>query len=136
MNSYALPVIRYSAGIIKWTQCELDDINRKTRKLLTIYKGFHPRANIHRLYLPRKVGGRGLLNVKQLVAVEAQSLARYIWRNKCAEPLIFALQECGLFTKPTVSLSEFKSSWLQSFLSTWKQKPLHGQFLCQVESVT
>ena len=73
LNSYALPVIRYSAGIVKWTQCKLDDIDRKTRKLSTIYKG---RADIHRHYLPRKVGGRGFLNVKQLVAVEAQSLAQ------------------------------------------------------------
>jgi len=61
LNSYALPVIRYSAGIIKWSQSELDDIDRKSKKLLTIHKGFHPKADIHRLYLPRKVGGRGLL---------------------------------------------------------------------------
>ena len=69
-------------------------------------------------------------------AVETQSLAHYVWRNKCAEPLIFALQKCGLYPKPTVSMSEFKSSWLQSCLSAWKQKPLHGQFPCQIESVT
>ena len=136
LNSYALPVIRYSAGIIKWSQSELDDIDRKSRKLLTIYKGLHPKADVHRLYLPRKVGGRGLLNVKQMVAVETQSLAHYVWRNKNAEPLIFALQECGLFPRPTVSLSEFKASWLQSYLSSWKEKPLHGQFPCRIESVT
>ena len=70
LNSYALLVVRYSAGIIKWTQSELDDIDRKSRKLLTIHKGLHPKADIHRLYLSRKVGGHGLLNVKQMVAVE------------------------------------------------------------------
>ena len=70
LNSYVLPVVRYSAGIIKWTQSELDDIDRKSRKLLTIHKGLHPKADIHQLYLPRKVGGHGLLNVKQMVAVE------------------------------------------------------------------
>ena len=32
-------------------------------------------------------------------------------------------------------MSEFKSLWLQSCLLTWKQKPLHGQFPCQIESV-
>ena len=130
LNSYALPVIRYSAGIIKWTQTELDDIDCKSRKLLTIHKGLHPKADIHRLYLPRKTGGRGLLNVKQMVAVETQALAHYVWRNKHAEPLLYALQDSGLFQKPSIPLSEFKSSWLQSFLSLWKQKPLHGQFSC------
>ena len=72
LNSYALPVIRYSAGIIKWSQSELDDIDRKSRKLLTIYKGLHPKADVHRLYLPRKVGGRGILNFKQMTAVETE----------------------------------------------------------------
>ena len=70
LNSYALPLLRYSAGIIGWTQTELDDVDRKSRKLLTIYNGLHPKADIHRLYIPRKYGGRGLLNVKQMVAVE------------------------------------------------------------------
>ena len=41
-----------------------------------------------------------------------------------------------MFQKSSISLSEFKSSWLQSFLSLWKQKPLHGQFPCRIESIT
>ena len=31
LNSYAIPIMRYSAGILNWTQAELDDIDRKTR---------------------------------------------------------------------------------------------------------
>jgi len=54
LNSYKIPVIRYSAGIVNWNQSELDDIDRKSRKLLTIYKELHPRADVHRLYLPLK----------------------------------------------------------------------------------
>ena len=38
--------MHYSAGILNWTQAELDDIDRKTRKLLTIYKGLHPKADL------------------------------------------------------------------------------------------
>ena len=41
----------YSAGILNWTQAELDDIGHKTRKLLTIYKGLHPKADVDHLYL-------------------------------------------------------------------------------------
>ena len=36
INSYAIPVLRYSAGGINWTQTDLDDIDCKTRKLMTI----------------------------------------------------------------------------------------------------
>ena len=49
LNCYAIPVICYSAGILNWTQAELDDIDRKSRKLLTIYKGLHPKADVDRL---------------------------------------------------------------------------------------
>ena len=136
LNCYAIPVIRYSAGILNWTQAELDDIDRKSRKLLTIYKGLHPKADVDRLYLPRKSGGRGLVNVRQMVAVETQALAHYVYKNKSAEPLLLAVQQSGLFPLPTNSLSEFKSLWLQDRVTSWKQKPLHGQFPISMDHLT
>ena len=36
-GSLAVPVLRYSFGIINWHQEELQNLDRKTRKLLTIY---------------------------------------------------------------------------------------------------
>jgi hypothetical protein len=36
-------------------------LERKTRKMLTIRGQRHPRADIDRLYVPRKEGGRGLM---------------------------------------------------------------------------
>ena len=60
INSYAIPVLRYSAGIINWTQSDLDEIDHKARKLMTIYGGLHPKSDVHCLYLPRNSGGRGL----------------------------------------------------------------------------
>ena len=136
LNSYAVPIMRYSAGILNWTQAELDDIDRKTRKLLTIYKGLHPKADVDRLYLPRNSGGRGLINVRQLVAVETQALAHYVYRNKSAEPLLLAVHQSGLLPQPIKSLSEFKSEWLQKHMMLWKQKSLHGQFPVAVEHLT
>ena len=35
-------------------------MDRKTRKLLTIYGGLHPRSCIDRLYMPKSDAGRGL----------------------------------------------------------------------------
>lgn len=78
IKSYAVPVLRYSAGIVSWSLNELDEIDHKTRKLITIYKGLHPKSDVHRLFLPRKSGGRGLLNVKQIVNVEKQALSHYV----------------------------------------------------------
>ncbi|KAJ7312127.1 hypothetical protein JRQ81_006469 [Phrynocephalus forsythii] len=67
INSWAIPVIRYTAGIINWTQMELDSLDRKTRKLMTFHYALHPHSDVDRLYLPRKLGGRSLLQVNQTV---------------------------------------------------------------------
>jgi hypothetical protein len=58
----AVPVFRYSFGIINWRLEEIEKIDRKTRKILTVYKMHHPKADIDRLYVKRKEGGRGLSN--------------------------------------------------------------------------
>ena len=44
INTWAVSLMRYGAGIVKWTKNELDDIDRKTRKVLTLNKEFHPRT--------------------------------------------------------------------------------------------
>lgn len=56
MNSRAVSIIRYSAGIVEWTKDELRKLDGKTRKLLTINRAFHPQADVDRLYLKRAAG--------------------------------------------------------------------------------
>jgi len=53
-GSLAVPVLRYSFGIINWHQEELQKLDPKTRKLLTIDGQHHPKADVDRLYVPRK----------------------------------------------------------------------------------
>ena len=61
IGSMAVPVLRYSFGIVNWHKEELQKLDRKTRKLLTIHGQHHPKADVDRLYVPRKQGGRGLM---------------------------------------------------------------------------
>ena len=56
INSRAVSLIRYGAGIIAWTKSELQKIDRKTRKLMTVYRGFHKQGDIDRLYFKRSQG--------------------------------------------------------------------------------
>ena len=65
IGSLAVPVLRYSFGIVNWHQEELQKLDRKTRKLLTIYEKHHPKADIDRLYVPRKQNGRGLMQLEE-----------------------------------------------------------------------
>ena len=61
IGALGVPVLRYSFGIINRRIEEIKQIDSKTRKMLTVYKMHHPKADIDRLYVKRKEGGRGLL---------------------------------------------------------------------------
>ena len=37
ISARALSIIRYSAGIMRWTEKGLDNLDRKTRKTMTLY---------------------------------------------------------------------------------------------------
>jgi hypothetical protein len=52
-----VPVLRYSFGIMNWRIEGIKQIHRKTRKMLTMYKVHHPKADIDRLYVRRERTG-------------------------------------------------------------------------------
>jgi len=82
----AVPVLRYSFGIINWHQEELQKLDRKTRKLLTIHGQHHPKADVDRLYVSREQGGRGLMQLEAAHAVEIAKLVECGDRKE--DPLI------------------------------------------------
>ena len=57
INTWAIPLIRYTAGIVRWTQTELRNLVISTRKLMALYKCFNINDDVHRLYVPRNLGG-------------------------------------------------------------------------------
>lgn len=42
IDIWAIPTVFYGAGLIQWTKEEFQQMNRKTRKLITIYGGAPP----------------------------------------------------------------------------------------------
>ena len=42
MNTWAVSLLRYGAGIIEWTKDDLQQMDRKTRKVMTMTNEFHP----------------------------------------------------------------------------------------------
>ena len=56
INTWAVALLRYGAGIINWKVDELKKMDRTTRKTLTMYGVLHPNSDIDRLYLKRKHG--------------------------------------------------------------------------------
>jgi hypothetical protein len=78
IGALAVPILRYSFGIINWRLEVVKQIDRKTRKMLTIYKMCHPKADIDRLYVKRKEGGRGLVQVEVAYKTETINIAEYL----------------------------------------------------------
>ena len=54
INAWAVAVFRYGAGILQWKESELKDVDRKSRKIMTIYGALHPKSDVDRLYIKRK----------------------------------------------------------------------------------
>ena len=82
INSRAVSIVRYGAGIISWTKKELEELDRKTRKLMTMYRAHHPKADVDRLYLQRCEGGRSLLGLEDCAQVEVYSLEKQVSASK------------------------------------------------------
>ena len=53
--------------MIGWMKEELQSMNRKTRKVMTMNKELHPRSDTARIYVPIKRGGRGLISCEACV---------------------------------------------------------------------
>ena len=82
INSRAVSIVRYGAGIISWTKMELEELDRRTRKLMTMYGAHHPKADVDRPYLQKFDGGRGLQGLVDCVQVEVHSLEKYLSTSK------------------------------------------------------
>ena len=50
INDWAVAVMRYGAGVVNCTQTELQAIDRKTRKKLSMYGAMHVNDSVDRLY--------------------------------------------------------------------------------------
>ena len=74
INTWAIPILRYTGGIMDWTKENLHQLDTKTRKILTINRMLHPKADVDRIYLPRQSGGRGLMSAEDTVQLESMNI--------------------------------------------------------------
>jgi hypothetical protein len=77
-GALAVPVLRYSFGIINWRIEKIKQIDKKTRKMVTVYKMHHPKADIDRLYVKRTEGVRGLVQIEVAYKAEIINIAEYL----------------------------------------------------------
>ena len=127
INSWAVAVVRYSASFLDWTKEEMDILDRMTRKALTMNGGAHPKADVDRLYLRRKVGGRGLISVAKCVELERLNLDQYLSNSK-DEVFMFISAQRELVADEIETKESYKLRVERETLTAIEDKPLHGQF--------
>ena len=98
IDTWAVPLVRYSGHFLKWTRDELKQMDQRTRKLMTMYKALHPRDDDDRLYFSRKKGRRGLASIEDSVDVAIQRLEDYIQKH---ERVLITATETILITRLT-----------------------------------
>ena len=94
MSTLPVAILRYRGGIFKWNVGDMRELDRKTRKLLTIHKDLHSRSNIDRLYLCRKDEVSGLMSCEDVIKSEENYLGWYLKHSN--ERLLQGVKHVGI----------------------------------------
>ena len=74
VDTWAVFVMRYGADIWKWNTDELESLNRRTRKFVTMHGMLPSKSDVDRVCLSRKMGGRGLISFEGCIRIEDSNL--------------------------------------------------------------
>ena len=78
INALAIPAVSYSFSVANWNLEEIKRIDRKNRKLMTLNRMHHPKVDVSRMYIPRKEGGRGMINLEMTYKTTTIGLNSYL----------------------------------------------------------
>ena len=77
VNTWVIAILRYSGGVVEWISDEVKELDKKTKKILTLHGALHHKSDVYRVYLPQQKGGRGLINCEMCVKAEENNLSWY-----------------------------------------------------------
>ena len=110
------------------------EIDRKSRKIMTMNKEIHPRSDVARIYEPRKKGGRGLIRCESCVRREENSLSWYVRNNE--EALLRKVGDSNVVDiSEAVDPKEYKVNEVKEMGNKWKQKRMHEQYVREKEGI-
>ena len=132
INSRAVFLIRYGAGIIEWTKEDTRQMDRKTRKLFTMHRSMHPQSDVDWLYWKRNEGGRGLQSIEEVVEIERASLGFYL--HQADEFMLKEIVQEGLFRDSTDPVDK-KRELVDKHKLQFEEKKLHSVFFRETKGV-
>ena len=120
----------YVAGITEWRKNELEVIDRKARKLLTMYGCLHPRADVDKLYWKKKNNGKSLISVEERDTIEKTSLGFYLKEQE--QQLLTEVVIEGMISDDE-NPKDVKTQLLQKNKENYAQKRKHSTFVRSTE---
>ena len=87
-NNFATPIIIPTVGIIDWTIDDIEQLDIKTRKKLSMTGNLHPNSDINYFYVSRCNGGRGIKQIRTLYESRIIAVRQLLLRNKDRNNLI------------------------------------------------
>ncbi|XP_066902299.1 uncharacterized protein [Halyomorpha halys] len=136
INTWAIPALRYIFGIVQWSNTSLQEMDRLVRTTPTQERMHHPISSKARLYLPRKEGRRGLLNIEKACRKQEETICQYFLSKTTGIYLAITRMASGL---TALNLSKGVKSTIVSQnerLAEWKSKSLHGRFYSQLNEAS
>ncbi|XP_052756188.1 uncharacterized protein LOC128201893 [Galleria mellonella] len=132
INTYAIPVLTYSFGIINWTKTDLKNLQRIINTTLTTHRKHHPKSCIQRLTLPRHEGGRGISDITNLHNKQITNLRNYFYTRAVNSNLHKVIIETDMRLTPLnlrdrTTQGNEKITDNKDKILTWQQKSLHGR---------
>ena len=157
INTYAIPSLSYGFQVLDWSVTELEEIDRQTRNILRQHHMLHLNSDVDRVYISRKQGGRGLLNITDLYKNQIIQYSRYL--NNSTERLMILvstsqtsrgsksihqkaetyLRELNIDEEQSQQLNNQQLKTRVKTIRTYqkfeaiKSKPMHGQFFNTLE---
>ena len=131
---------------LDWTKKEVDDIDIKTRKMLTQGGNLHRNSSVDRLYSPREEGGRGLSSIVDIFVTMRVSIAEHLKERSPThkylqqvlrheqERLIRLGRELCVATEigpeeepnPRRTSSKVRTTLKEDHTKAWREKAQHG----------
>lgn len=137
LNTYAMPVVAFSFGIIKWSDTELLALNRSIRVQFTKHLTNHPNSSIEKFHLPRSKVRRGVQDLLTLHNNQISSLRTFFYQATETSSLHKSVVETDKNHTPLqLSNKDFNPHTNtihdQDKQRTWTSKEQHGRYVANI----
>ena len=132
INTFAIPILTYSLGTVRWSDTDLEALNTLTRSQCHKHRIHHIHSAKERFTLDRKDGGRGFIDIKNLNYKQIENLRKYFIERAESSNIHKAIVHINTSITPLRFHDQAYNP--MNYITTtdrkkenWKQKTLHGK---------